>query len=181
MRKVIITTIVTGLIGLGGVAVPMAAFADTPPGTSATLGVSGGALTITVPESADLGSVAAGQHTTSGLLGTVTVGDERATDGGEWTATAVTSDFATLSTAGPVETIPATDLTYTPGATTANTGTATLEPGAAAAGMSTAATAYSASAEVGVTSTSWDPTVGFNLPADVVVGTYDGTITHSVA
>jgi hypothetical protein len=127
--------------------------------------------------------VAAGQTTTSGHLGAVTVADERATDGGGWTASAVTSAFATLIAAGPVHTIPATDLTYTPGATTANTGTATLTPGTAGAGMSTGTgvTAYSASAEVGVTSTSWDPTVGFNLPANVVVGTYDGTITHSVA
>jgi len=182
MRKAIITTIVTGLIGLGGVAAPMAAFADTPPvGTTTTVGVTGGDLILTAASSADFASVAAGQSTAGGSLGTVTVDDQRAGYNGAWTASAVATDFAN-STVPQAAAIPASDFTYTPGDPSAHSGNATFVTGDGGQ-MSTdqAVTAYSTSDEIGVASVSWDPSVSIAVPPDVVAGTYTGTITHSVA
>jgi hypothetical protein len=182
MRKAIITTIVTGLIGFGAIAAPMAAFADgSPGGTSTTLGVTGGDLTITTQDTADVGLVAAGQTSTSGQLGNVTVSDMRAAEGGEWSASVVSSDFTT-DVGGPGEVIAASAITYTPGSSVSHSGDATFTVGdAATMSNDTPVTAYSASDEVGVASITWDPTVDFALPSNVVAGTYTGTITHSVA
>jgi hypothetical protein len=182
MRKAIITTIVTGLIGFGGIAAPMAAFADTPPGgTSTTLGVTGGDLTITVAGSASLGAVNAGQSSLEGQLGTVTVQDMRAEYNGAWNASAVASDFANSDVPDAAD-IPATDITYSPGSATDQSGDATFQAGAGGA-MSTVGSvdAFSTADEVGVASVSWDPNISFALPSNVVAGTYTGTVTHSVA
>jgi len=180
MRKAIITTIVTGLIGFGGIAAPMAAFADAPPaGTDTTLAVTGGALTLTAAGSATLTSVAAGQQTAGGSLGTVTVNDRRADYNGAWTASVTSSDFSNsdVPQAAP---IPQADLTYTPGDPTAHSGNATFTAGDPGT-LDNSVTAYSTSDEIGVALVSWDPSITLALPSDVVAGTYGGTITHSVA
>jgi hypothetical protein len=70
-----------------------------------------------------------------------------------------------------------------PGALTAQTGTGVFAPGllTALTNISTPQTAYTAVAEVGATSVSWNPTITVTLPSSVVAGTYTGTITRSVA
>ena len=94
MRKIITAAAVTGLIAAGAITASLTAHADTPPaGTSATLAVSGGDLSITTQSDASFSSVAAGQTSAGGQLGTVTVTDMRAQLDGTWTASATSSDF----------------------------------------------------------------------------------------
>ena len=73
MRKVIVTPVLAGVLALGAVAVaPIAAQAGTGP-TPTTFKVNGGALNISTPDSANLGTAAIGAANVSGSLGTVTV------------------------------------------------------------------------------------------------------------
>jgi hypothetical protein len=178
MRKAIVTPVVAGLIGFGLLAAPLAAHAaDTP----TTFEVSGGALGITVPTtSVDLGTVTVGASDVSASLGTVSVSDQRATVSGSWIATVTSSAFVT-GEASTAETVPASDVNYAPG-DPSDAVNGTYTPGTAGAlGGDTALTAMSTSDEVGVGGVSWDPTITVTLPAQVVAGTYTGTITHSVA
>lgn len=187
MRKVIAAPILAGLIGMAALAAPLAAHAaDTP----TTFEVTGGSLSISAPTgSVDLGGYTLGTSTSdiSSLLGTVTVVDQRAALSGSWTAGVTSTDFTT-GTAGTdgtfpaSQTVPAADINYSPGAASAPVGSATYTPGTAGAlGNTTALTAMSTSNEVGSGGVSWDPTLTVTLPAQVVAGTYSGTITHSVA
>jgi len=183
MRKVIVTPVLAGVLALGAVAVaPIAAQAGTGP-TPTTFKVNGGALNISTPDSANLGTAAIGAANVSGSLGTVTVTDQRASLSlASWTASATSSAFTT-GQASPNETIPATDVGYNPGVQTNQTGIGVFAPGVLTAltNISTPQTAYTAVAEVGATSVSWNPTITVTLPSSVVAGTYNGTITHSVA
>jgi hypothetical protein len=183
MRKVIVTPVLAGVIALGAVAVaPIAAQAGTGP-TSTTFKVNGGSLNISTPDSANLGTAAIGAANVSGSLGTVTITDQRASLSlASWTASATSSAFTT-GAASTNETIPATAVGYNPGAQTNQTGIGVFAPGllTALTNISTPQTAYTAVAEVGVTSVSWNPTITVTLPSSVVAGTYTGTITHSVA
>src|ERR1700760_5095144 len=186
MRKAIVTPILAGVVGIGAVGAmvlaPVAAQAGTGP-TSTTFKVSGGALSISTPDSANLGTAAIGAADVSGSLGTVTVTDQRASLSlASWT-TSVTSSAFTTGQASPNETIPATDVGYNPGVQTNQTGIGVFAPGVLTAltNISTPQTAYTAVAEVGATSVSWNPTITVTLPSSVAAGTYNGTITHSVA
>ena len=184
MRKAIVTTVLAGVVTAGARAAgPIAAQASTGP-TSTTFKVSGGALNISTPDSANLGTAAIGAANVSGSLGTVTVTAQRASLSlASWT-TSVTSSAFTTGGASQNETIPATDVGYNPGlATTAQTGIGVFAPGllTALTNISTPQTAFTAVAEVGATSASWNPTITVTLPSSVVAGTYTGTITHSVA
>lgn len=138
-----------------------------------------GSLSISVPEAANLGSARAGSVGVSGRLGAVTVTDTRDIPGGTWTATVSSTDFTTGGATAP-ETIPNDSVGYSPGTVTSTTGGATFTPGTAG-DLGSARTAFSASASTGFTSATWNPTITLTLPADVVAGTYTGTITHSVA
>jgi hypothetical protein len=155
-----------------------AARADSSP-TTATFTINGGSLSITTPGSASLGTVTVGAPSVSAALGTVTVSDQRAQLSGSWTATVSTSTFTTGAGTAPL-TIPIANVGYVPGSASTTSGTGTFTPGSGGA-LSTAQTAFTATAETGVTSCSWSPTVTVTLPSAVVVGTYTGTITHSVA
>ena len=181
MRKALAAPIAVGVLGLGALAIPAAAQASTGP-TTTTFGVTGGPLTITTPDTASLGTMTAGTDTSvSGSLGTVTVTDDRAPLNGSWTASVISSDFTTGGKTA-AETIPAADVTYAPGSVTGTTGTVTPAAGPGGAlGGGTALTAFSASAEDGISSVSWNPTITVTPPASAVAGTYTGTITHSVA
>jgi len=143
------------------------------------------AVAITVPSSANLGSVPSGTASLSAQLGQVT-----ATDSGllgllpSFTATVSTTTFTTGSrTAG--ETIGKASISYWSGPITATTGAQTPVPGQATAllaeDLSVARRAFSSSGLVSTISTSWNPTIIVNIPAAAVAGTYTGTITHSVA
>lgn len=177
MRKaLLVTTASLGLIA--GLALPANA-ADT----TTTFSLTSGALSVTAPSSATLGSGAIG-GTIATQLGAVAVNDARGALVAAWTATAVSSAFKT-GTLTAAETIAATRVKYWSGAATATSGASTALPGqtttANAVVIDTAKTAFSLTAGVGNNSSTWNPTVEVNVPATAVAGSYSGTITHSVA
>jgi hypothetical protein len=151
--------------------------AAADPDTTVTFTVSSGALSLTAPDTVDLGTNAPGT-TIAGALGAVTVTDDRALLAAAWTVTAGASDWTT-GAATPAETIPAGDVGYDPGAiTTTGTITATGTPITLAA---VPAPVVTGTAGVGDNTATWDPTISVAVPAGAVVGTYTGTLTQSVS
>lgn len=147
------------------------------PDTTVTFTVTTGALSMTAPVSAALGSGAPGT-TISGALGAVTVTDDRALLEASWTATASSTDWTTGG-ATPAETIPATDVGYDPGSiTTTGTITATGTPITLA---NTAAPVVTGTAGVGNNTASWNPDLSVAVPAAAVGGTYTATLAESVS
>ena len=147
------------------------------PDTTVTFTVTSGDLTMTAPDTVDLGSGAPGT-TISGALGAVTVTDDRALLAATWTVTASASDWTT-GDATPAETIPATDASYDPGSIT-TTGTAT-DTGTPITLSDTAAPVVAETDGVGDNTASWDPTISVAVPAPAVGGAYTGTLTQSVS
>jgi hypothetical protein len=165
----------TGLLMLG-LALP--ASADSPPGTPATITVTGGALSITVPTNAgNLGTrantVAGG--TISGPLGVVQVSDARsAAAGSGWTATVISTAFT--PPAGPA--IAASAVSYSAGTIT-KVGTATYvanDPG----NLTGVVPAVTATGITGDNSATWTPTISVAVPGGMAAGVYSATVTHSV-
>jgi hypothetical protein len=154
---------------------PGAASGD--PATTVTFAVTSGALTMTAPTAASLGSGAPGASVSS-QLGTVTVTDNRALLAASWTATVSSTTFTTgLGTGAQV--IPVADAYYDPGTVT-TTGTITIAPtGVVLATTPQAVVAGTAGA--GNNSASWSPRLVMTVPNSAVSGTYTGTITHSVS
>ncbi len=147
------------------------------PDTTVTFTVTSGELSMTAPASVNLGSGAPGT-TITGAVGAVTVTDDRALLSASWTTTASSSDWTTGGATGP-ETIPATDVGYTPGSiTTTGTITATGTPITLS---STAATVVTGTAGVGDNTASWNPNLAVAVPAAAVGGAYTGTLTQSVS
>jgi hypothetical protein len=189
MRKAVGLGLSAAAIFATGLTMPAASAAVTStaavnapaPGPSAdttvTFAVTSGALTITAPATANLGSGAPGTDI-SGEVGTTTVTDDRALLSASWNATASATDFTTAGGTTP-EIIPATEVDYAPGTITTTGGiTATPhditldhEPQLVVAGT----------AGVGNNTASWDPTLTVHVPAQAVVGTYTGTLTQSVS
>jgi hypothetical protein len=147
------------------------------PDTTVTFAVTTGALTMTAPTGANLGSGAPGT-TITGSLGSITVTDDRALLTAAWTATASATAWTTGGGTGN-ETIPASDVTYTTGAIT-TTGTITAT-GSNITLSGASQTVVSGSAGVGNNTATWNPTLAVAVPAAAVGGTYSGTVTHSVA
>jgi hypothetical protein len=181
MRKVL-----RMMIGVALAATPAApllaatpALAQGTGSTPTTFTVETGELTISVPGAASLGLAPLGSTSISGPLGNVTVIDSRGSVSGSWTATASSTAFVTGSGTGP-ETIPASDVDYDSGPVVASTGVGTFTPGTPG-DLAAPITAFTAASEVGNTTVTWDPTITVHLPASVVAGNYQGTITHSVA
>jgi hypothetical protein len=147
------------------------------PATAVTFTVTSGALTLTAPISANLGSGAPGT-VISNVLGTVTVTDNRALLAAAWTVSASSTSFTTGGgTANEI--IPATDATYSPGSVT-TTGTITATPTNITL-SSTAQTVVTGTAGVGDNTASWNPTIAVSVPVAAVTGGYAGTLTESVA
>ena len=169
------------LTTIAGAALPALA-ADT----TTTFTLTGGALTVSAPASANLGSFANDAASISAQLGAVTVSDLRGALGGSWSAGVTSTDFTT-GAASADETILNDDIDYWSGTATASSGTAVRVPGQASSAVAAslagpaAVTAYSASATVGNNVTTWNPTVVVTQGSDAVVGAYSGTVTHSVA
>lgn len=144
--------------------------------TVVTFTVSSGALTMTAPATVDLGTNGPGT-TISGLLGPVTVTDNRALLAATWTVSASSTNWTT-GTATPAETIPATDVAYDPGTVTTTptdglaTGTAITLANAPAPVVSLAA--------VGDNAAAWNPTISVAVPSTAVTGAYTATLTQSV-
>lgn len=143
------------------------------PSTTITFAVTSGALSLSVPVSADLGSGAPGTDI-SAAIGACTVTDDRALLSASWTVTAAETDFA-----NGASTIPATDADYTVGTVT-TTGTITVT-GTDITLSNSAQTVLTGSAGVGNNTASWDPTITAHVPASAVGGTYTGTLTQSVS
>jgi hypothetical protein len=158
---------------------PTAASA-APGDTTVTFNVSSGALTVSVPASADLGAAAPGA-TNTGTLGNVTVNDLRAAANPAWTAVVKSTDFIT-GAGGPGMVVAAPSVQYTAGATTGTTGNGTFTPGAPGPlNTATQLTAYTHAGGSGNNSATWNPTLVVTLALDNVVGQYTGTVTHSVS
>ncbi|GAA0412501.1 hypothetical protein GCM10009530_76280 [Microbispora corallina] len=144
--------------------------------TTVTFTVTSGALTITAPAGpVSLGSTTAG-NTVSGPLGVVTVTDARGgTPTSDWTARVSSTAFV-----GPSDTIPASAATYTPGSGTLVVGNGTLTPGAPGS-LSAQRIAMTYTGGTGNSQANWSPTLAVAVPLAVGLGTYTGTVTHSVA
>lgn len=147
------------------------------PNTTVTFAVNVGALSMTAPASASLGSGAPGTTISGNLGGSVVVTDNRAALSAAWTAVASSTDFTTGAGTG-TETIPAGDATYTPGAiTTTGTLTATGSVITLSGAPQTVVTASGS----GNNTASWDPTIAVAVPAAAVGGTYTSILTQSVS
>jgi hypothetical protein len=177
----------TALVGatLLLVALPGLASAATTGTTTTTFTLTGGAISITVPgTTVNLGSVSVAAGTVGGQLGTVSVTDGRGLLSGSWASTASSSKFTTGG-ATAAETVAATNVSYWSGASTATSGTGTLLgsqlTSGAAVVVSAAQTVFTGGSLVGNNSASWNPTLVVTIPAAAVVGTYTGTVTHTVA
>ncbi len=142
-----------------------------------TFTVTVGALSLSAPTSANLGSGAPG-GTASGPLGTVVVTDNRALLTAAWVATASSTSWVTGSGTGN-ETIPATDGKYAPGTVT-TTGTITTTPHDITLTTSPQPV-VTGSAGVGDNTASWNPTITVAIPAAAVGGAYVATLTQSVS
>jgi hypothetical protein len=148
---------------------------DSAGPTTTTFTVTNGALTITTPDSVNLGSGAPGTTIGPTALGTVTANDNRASASASWAATVSSTDFTSGS-----QTIPAPDATYTTG-TVAKTGTITITSVPTLTLTGAAQTVVSGTAGIGDNSATWDPTIAIAVPVSAVAGLYSGTITHSVS
>ncbi|MBG6068991.1 ice-binding family protein [Micromonospora ureilytica] len=141
-----------------------------------------GELSISAPETADLGSASLG-GVASGNLGPVTVTDERLLSEPTWTATVVATDFVTSGV--PVHTISNTNASYWSGPATATSGIGTFTSGQPTSGdaeiINVERTAFTLADGVGNNSATWDPVVSVQIPLTAVAGVYTGTITFSVA
>ncbi|WP_461086863.1 hypothetical protein [Streptomyces deserti] len=133
-------------------------------------------LTITAPTTANLGTAAIG-GTRTAQLGTVTVNAQLAPS---WTATVSATNLTTNG-----GTIPNGNISYWSGPATATSGLGTCTPGqpttAQAVPLNAARTAFTRSGGNNQHSCSWNPTLTITVPSTAVAGTYQATITHSVA
>lgn len=164
--------------GIMTLAVAVPATAATTGGTTATITVLGGALSITVtPAAGNLGTATntVGGETISGPLGPVQVLDARnAIAGSGWVASVISTAFTPLS--GPA--IPASAVGYTAGTIT-KVGTATFtanDPG----NLTGLAPAVTATGITGDNSATWNPMINVAVPGGMAAGVYSATITHSV-
>ena len=176
LRNLLVVSAV-GVVSLGSIAGALPALADG--GTTATVTITGGALSITVPTNAgSLGSQrnAVGGETISGPLGQVQVSDARsAAAGSGWVATVISSAFT--PPAGPA--IAASAISYSAG-TIAKLGTATYvdnDPD----NLTGVSAAVTATGVTGDNAATWNPTITVTVPGGMAAGTYAATITHSVS
>ena len=137
-----------------------------------------GALSMTAPISANLGSAVPGGTVSAGL-GTVQVTDDRGF-GADWTATVSATGFTTGNGTAP-ETIPASDAYYDITGFGSRTGSATFSTAPETNLSGTPQPVVSATNVGGATSATWDPLIDVHVPAAAVAGQYTATIVHSVS
>ncbi|HVF74030.1 MAG TPA: hypothetical protein VM938_03195 [Acidimicrobiales bacterium] len=173
-RSLPFLSIASLVLALGVAAAP--ATAAEP--TSATVSVTGGALTITVP--ADAGSLGTRANsvqggTISGPLGQVQVNDARsAAAGSGWVASVISTAFTPPS--GPA--IAASAVGYTAG-DIVKVGTATYTANNPP-NLTGVAPAVTATGITGDNSATWNPTISVAVPGGMAANVYSATITHSV-
>jgi hypothetical protein len=181
--RAVLTALVAASLLL--VALPGVAGAATTGTTTTTFTLTGGSMSITVPgTTVNLGSVSVAASSITGQLGTVTVNDARGLLSGGWTSSVTSSKFTT-GAGTAAETIAATNVDYWSGPSTATSGIGTLLGSQLTSGLAVvvnaAQTAFTGGSLVGNNSASWNPTLIVTIPASAVVGTYTGTVTHTVA
>lgn len=146
--------------------------------TAATIEVTGGALSITVPvDAGSLGTRAnsVGGGEISGPLGEVQVNDARsAAAGSGWVASVISTAFTPPS--GPA--IAASAVSYSAGAIV-KVGTATYTANDPAS-LTGVAPAVTATGITGDNSATWSPTITVTVPGGMAANVYSATITHSV-
>ena len=146
--------------------------------TSATVTVTGGLLSVTVPTNA--GNLGTRQNTVlggtiSGLLGEVQVNDARsAAAGSGWVASAISTAFIPPSGTA----IAASAVSYTAGAI-ALVGTATYTANNPTS-LTGVAPVVTATGITGDNSATWNPTITVAVPGGMAANVYSATITHSV-
>ena len=176
MRTPPLQVVAFGVLALAINSVAGPASAAEP--TSATVTVTGGALTITVP--ADAGSLGTRPNsvqggTISGVLGQVQVNDARsATAGSGWVASVIATAFTPPS--GPA--IAASAVSYNAG-TIVKVGTATYTANNPP-NLTGVAPAVTATGITGDNSATWNPTISVLVPGGTAANVYSATITHSV-
>ena len=151
---------------------------STDPRCAVSVPVMAGALTMTVPISADLGGTDPG-GSASASLGTVQVIDNRGF-GADWTATVSATEFTTGNGTGP-ETIPASDAYYDITGFGSTTGSADFSTAPETILSGDPQPVVTATNVGGVTSATWDPLIDVNVPTTAIVGQYTATIVHSVS
>jgi hypothetical protein len=166
---------IAGILTLG-IALPASA---TPGGTTATITLTGGALSITVPPAAgNLGTSAntvAGE-TISGPLGQVQVSDARsAAAGSGWVASVISTAFTPPTGTA----IAASAVSYSAGTIT-QVGTATYTANDPV-NLTGVCAAVTATGITGDNSATWNPTIHVAVPGGMAAAVYTATITHSVA
>ena len=164
---------------------PSVAGAATTGTTTTTFTLTGGSISITVPSTTvNLGSASVAAGSLTGQLGTISVNDGRGLLSGGWTSSVTASKFTT-GAGTAAETIVATNVEYWSGAATATSGLGSLIGAQLSAGLAVvvnaAQTAFTGGSLIGNNAASWDPTLIVSIPAASVVGTYTGTVTHTVA
>ena len=171
----LLVAIAAGMLTL---VIGMPALADTTGPTTATITVTGGFLSITVP--ADAGNLGTRTNsveggTINGPLGEVQVEDARsAAAGSGWVASVISTAFTPPS--GPA--IAASAVSYTAGTIT-KVGTATYtanDPG----NLTGVSAAVTATGITGDNSATWTPVIHVAVPGGMAANTYSATITHSV-
>jgi hypothetical protein len=173
-KRILLLAISTGMLTLG-VAVPARAASGA---TTATVTVTGGFLSITVPvDAGNLGTIpnSVTGGVISGPLGQVQVSDARsAPAGSSWVASVIATAFT--PPAGP--TIPASAVAYSAG-TIIKVGTATYtanDPG----NLTGVVPAVTATGITGDNSATWNPTITVTVPGGMAAAIYSATITHSL-
>jgi hypothetical protein len=146
--------------------------------TAATVTITAGALSITVPADAgNLGTLvnSVDGGVISGPLGVVQVDDARsAAAGAGWVASVISTAFTPPAGAA----IAASAISYTAG-TMAKIGTATYTANNPA-NLTGVAPAVTATGITGDNRATWNPTINVAVPGGAVTGVYTATITHSV-
>jgi hypothetical protein len=170
--------IVCAAVGALTLGVALPASAAGPGQSAATITVTGGALSITVPTDAgNLGSRANSVlgGTISGPLGVVQVNDARsAAAGSSWVVSVISTAFT--PPAGPA--IAASAVGYVAGTIT-KVGTATYTANDPV-NLTGVVSAVTATGITGDNSATWNPTITVSVPGGMAAGVYTATITHSV-
>jgi hypothetical protein len=152
--------------------------AQSASATDISMTIVGGALTISVPATSNLGTYTntVGDGELSGSLGDVTVSDARSAAAGSWWEATVIATALTPTT-GP--TIGAALIEYRCGDIT-QVGVATFVA-TDQEDLTGVVPVVTASGITGDNSATWNPTITVKIDSGKAAGTYTGTITHSVS
>lgn len=165
----LVSSLTAGVILASSVALPASAS-----GTTITMTVETGVLSVTAPGTFQLADVVPGQIT-QGVMSGISVNDARAGMLG-WVASVSVSDFT--GQADPLLRIGKSSVTYT-ASPAVKTGTSTVT----AAPAVTAPTAHpvqTAAAVSGSNTARWDALITIDAPSNTQAGWYTATVVHSV-